>query len=358
MKPTVVLTGGGTGGHIYPALSIGDALSSQGASLLYIGNQTGPEARIVPQHGIPFRGIGAGRLDRRGPIAGLIGVTRGTISAMRLLRRSEAKVIVGTGGYACVPVALAGFLRRVPVILHEPNAVAGRANRLLGRLATRVTLGFPESGRGLPSSRCVVTGVAVRIPKAVPSPEKARRAFGLDPDRLTLLVAGGSQGAAAVNSVVFGALDRIGVLGWQILHQTGPKHFNDSVKSLMADRPYYRALPFIEDMTAAYTATDVAVARTGASSIAELALHALPAILVPYPYAADDHQRANAEIPRKAGAARVIDQSGFNPATLCEALQELAGAEVRDAMKNSARQLARPNAAKDIAEVALSLARP
>lgn len=354
----MVLTGGGTGGHIYPALSVGDALTAHGACLLYIGNQNSLESRIVPQHGIRFQGIQTGRLDRQGAITGSIGVARGIAEAVGHLKRSEAKVIVGTGGYVCVPVALAGFLRRVPVILHEPNAVAGRANRLLGRMATRVTLGFPESGRGMPASRCVVTGVAVRTPKDVPTKAEARRAFGLDPDRLTLLVAGGSQGAAAVNSVVFGALDRIGVLGWQILHQTGPKHFNDSVKSLMADRPYYRALPFIEDMTAAYTATDVAVARTGASSIAELALHALPAILVPYPHAADDHQRANAEIPRKAGAARVIDQSGFNPATLCEALQELAGAEVRDAMKNSARQLARPNAAKDIAEVALSLARP
>jgi len=131
----VVLTGGGTGGHIYPALSVGEALAARDAPLLYIGNLNSLEARIVPQHGIPFQGIEAGRLDGRGPIAGLIGVSRGTVSAMRLLRRSEARVIVGTGGYVCVPVALAGFLRRVPVILHEPNAVAGRANRLLGQLA-------------------------------------------------------------------------------------------------------------------------------------------------------------------------------------------------------------------------------
>ena len=354
----MVLTGGGTGGHIYPALSIGDALSSQGASLLYIGNQTGPEARIVPQHGIPFRGIGAGRLDRRGPIAGLIGVTRGTISAMRLLRRSEAKVIVGTGGYACVPVALAGFLRRVPVILHEPNAVAGRANRLLGRLATRVTLGFSESGRGLPSSRCVVTGVAVRIPKAVPSPEEARRAFGLDPDKPTLLVAGGSQGAKALNDVVFEALGDIGGMGWQVLHQTGPKHFEDRARRLMDAHTFYRAVPFIEDMTAAYTAADAAVARAGASSVAELALYGLPAVLVPYPHAADDHQRANAEILRKAGAVMVIEQSGLDPAALCKALRDISRSDVRDSMRTEAEKLARPNAAEDIAELALSLARP
>lgn len=281
---------------------------------------------------------------------------RGMGQAARYLSRSHVEAIVGTGGYASASVVLAGALRGIPIVLHEPNAVAGRANRWLSIFASRVSLGFDESGALLPSRKCVVTGVAVRTQAERKDRGRSRAQFGLEADKFTVLAAGGSQGAVALNENLMKSLDSLGEMGFQVLHQTGPDHFEDSAKAEMARRPYYRALPYIEDMAAAYAAADVAICRAGASTVAELALYGLPAILVPFPHAADDHQRENAAIFERAGGAFGLDQAGLTPERLRSMLADMSTRQKLKAMREAMIGLAKPNAADDIARLTLNLA--
>jgi UDP-N-acetylglucosamine--N-acetylmuramyl-(pentapeptide) pyrophosphoryl-undecaprenol N-acetylglucosamine transferase len=313
---------------------------------------------LVPKHGVPFCGIvtkGFGPHGVKEVVAGTHAVIRGMLQANRLLRLNHVEAVVGTGGYAGASVVLAAGLRRMPVVLHEPNAVAGKANRWLSLFAGRVSLGFQEGAALLPSHKCVVTGVAVRTP-AVPDRAEARLRCGLSEERPTLLVVGGSQGAVALNESTMAALDGIERMGFQVLHQTGPKHFEGRSRAEMARRPWYRAVPYIEDMTAAYVAADVAVCRAGASTVAEVALYGLPTIFVPFPHAADDHQRANAGIYERAGAARMLEQAELSSEALCAQVATLAQPGQRDAMRQRLKAFARPNAADDVARLALALA--
>ena len=335
------------------------ALEKRGASLLFIGNEKGLEATLVPSHGVHFAGIttkGFGPHGLKEFVAGTYAVIRGMGQANRYLAREHVEAIIGTGGYASASVVLAGALRGIPIVLHEPNAVAGKANRWLSIFASRVALGFSVSGELLPPRKCVVTGVAVRTPPAPVDGTDARARFGLAPDLLTLLAVGGSQGAVALNENLILSLDCIGAMGFQVLHQTGPQHFEETAQQEMANRPYYRAVPYIEDMPAAYAAADVAICRAGASTVAELALHGVPAVLVPFPHAADDHQRGNARIFEEAGAAFSIDQKNLSTATLCALLEQLKDAQKRAAMRHAMTAMARPGAADDIARLALTLA--
>lgn len=335
------------------------ALEKRGASLLFIGNEKGLEATLVPEHGVHFAGIttkGFGPHGLKEFVAGTYAVVRGMRQANRYLAREHVEAIVGTGGYASASVVLAGALRGIPIVLHEPNAVAGKANRWLSIFAARVALGFTASGQRLPPRKCVVTGVAVRTPPAPADVTEARARFGLAPDRPTLLAVGGSQGAVALNENLVKSLDYLGAMGFQVLHQTGPQHFEETTQAEWARRPYYRAVPYIEDMPAAYAAADVAICRAGASTVAELALHGVPAVLVPFPHAADDHQRENARIFEEAGAAFAVDQKDLNPGSLCALLERLRGPGKLAAMSEAMRAIARPRAADDIARLALTLA--
>lgn len=312
----------------------------------------------MPTHGVRFQGIitkGFGPHGLKEFLAGTWAVVRGMWQANKHLRRNHVAAIVGTGGYASASVVLVGALRRIPIVLHEPNAVAGKANRWMSLFARRVALGFDAGAALLPAQKCVVTGVAVRTPPAAPRPEEARARFGLSQSRPTLLVVGGSQGAVALNDAVTAALDSINRLGFQVLHQTGPKHFEERAGAEMAQRPYYRAVPYIEDMAAAYAAADVALCRAGASTVAEIALYGVPTIFVPFPFAADNHQRENARIYEMDGAARVVEQSELNADTLCAQIATLAEPEQRNAMRQRLARFARPNAAHQIAGLTLAL---
>lgn len=277
--------------------------------------------------------------------------------ATRHLRSRRVSTIVGTGGYASASVVLAGVLLRIPVILHEPNVVAGQANVWLSRFARRVAVGFDATMERLPRSKCVVTGVAVRVPAAIPSREEARRTLGLDPERPVLLVVGGSQGAVALNETTAAALDRFGAMGLQVVHQTGPKHYEDVARISSVTRPWYRAFPYIEDMTSAYAAADVGVTRSGASTVAEVALYGLPTVFIPFPFAADDHQRANAALYENAGAGRLLPQAELTAETLLQNVSEVLEPSRHAAMRASLAGLARPGAADDIARLTIELAR-
>jgi len=350
----IVIAGGGTGGHLYPGLALADALAARGVDVVYVGAAGGIEARVVPTTGyrlhlLPgrqLRGGGIGRAAR-----GLATSTGATLRAVALLGNLRPALIVGVGGYASVAVVVAAWLRRIPSVLLEQNVVPGAANRMLVRLARRACVGFAESIRFFPAGKAVHTGNPVRADLLRPRPERTRSG---------LLVFGGSAGAHKLNEATVGALAALGPTARRldVLHQTGTADVNAVRARYAALDLGVRVEPFITDMGAAYAAADVVVGRAGAMTCAEVTAVGLPAILVPYPYAADDHQRRNAEVLAAAGAAETILDADLTAERLAGRLRGLLEDPARRAtMAARARDLGRPDAAQRVADECVALAR-
>lgn len=311
----VLFAAGGTGGHLYPAFAIAEALRARGDEVLFVGTRDRLEARLVPAAGYPLLTISAHPLARRVSLDLFVTAARniaGIVQSLRILSRARPDFVIATGGYVCVPVAIATRIhrrlhaRRVPIALLEPNARPGVANRVLEPLADETW-------------RAETTGIPVRSAlMRLPRKEDAKARLGLAPALQTLLVIGGSQGARSINDAVAALMLGGGLpAGWQALHLTGERDF-ERVRAAVGEREVVR--PYLDDLSDAYAAADLVLARAGASTLAELAALRLPAILVPYPHAAEAHQAANAAAAAASGAAVVIDD-----ARLGTALRELLG---------------------------------
>ena len=350
----IVIAGGGTGGHLYPGLALAEALAGRGVEVVYVGAAGGIEARVVPTTGYRLHLL-PGRQLRGGGVAraarGLATATGATLRAVSLLGMLRPALVVGVGGYASVAAVVAAAVRRIPSVLLEQNVVPGAANRMLVRLARRVCVGFAESIRFFPPGRAVHTGNPVRADLLRPRPARTRPG---------LLVFGGSAGAHKLNDATVGALAVLGptARGLDVTHQTGTADV-DAVRARYAGLGLtVRVEPFITDMGAAYAAADVVVGRAGAMTCAEVTAVGLPAILVPYPYAADDHQRRNAEVLAAAGAAETILDADLTADRLAERLRALLDDPARRAtMAARARDLGRADAARRVADECLALAR-
>lgn len=357
----VVIAGGGTAGHVNPALALADALPD--GSVSFIGTDRGAEAGLVPAAGYELDVIEVRGFDRSKPLS-LLGVgiqaSRAVGAARRVLRRHGAQVLVGMGGYVSLPAVLAAAGLRVPVVLHEQNVVFGLANRVSKPLARRVGVSFEETLRktgrkGVWVGNPIAAGFVGldRDGRRLP----ARERFGLDPQRKTLLVFGGSQGARSVNQAAAGLArlwrDRPDV---QILHITG-RDAHDSVLASVRDAGgslIYRVEPYVEVMTDAYAAADLALCRGGATTVAEITVVGLPALIVPYPYHRDRQQERHGRILEKAGAARVLLDEELTTERLAAEASELLGDDVRlAAMGSAASSLGRPDAAEALARVVM-----
>jgi UDP-N-acetylglucosamine--N-acetylmuramyl-(pentapeptide) pyrophosphoryl-undecaprenol N-acetylglucosamine transferase len=276
----------------------------------------------------------------------------GTARAYSILRRFRPDVLVGTGGYTSAGVALAERLRGGRVVIHEQNSIPGRTNRMLARLARKVCVTFEESEAYFPAGKTVLTGLPVRseILQGVDK-RKACERFGLDPDKFTLLVFGGSQGAKRINNMIIDAVPTLINAGLQVIHQSGKKNYED-ISAKRPDLPGYIIRPYIDDMAAAYSAADFVVSRSGASSIAEITAVGLPAILIPFPFAQADHQTKNAEAVSRAGAALVLEEKSIDSPALTSIILDLVNDKARlDAMAQVSKKLGRPNAAGEIVKV-------
>lgn len=347
----VVVAGGGTGGHVFPALAVAEELRGRGVAVDLIGTAAGLEARVVPAAGYPFhvvsarplRGGGAGRLA-----SGVGAAVRGVGEARALLRRLRPDVVVGVGGYASVATVLAARLLRLPVLLQEQNAVPGLANRWLGRVSRRICLGFEAAAAHFPAGRSVHTG----------NPIRASVLVGTGPGT-DLLVFGGSQGARRLNRAVVEALPRLvpRLTGRGLLHQTGTADLEATLQAYARQGVTADVRAFIDDMGAAYGRAALVVARAGAMSCAEITARGLPAILVPYPQAADDHQRHNALALVSLGAAEMILDARLDADALSDAVTGLLGdARRREKMASAAREAGRPEAAARVADEVIALA--
>ena len=359
----ILIAGGGTGGHLYPALAVAEeALARDSGHVVgFVGTARGIEARVIPKLGHALELIDVIRLKG----AGLSGVARGLLrlpkalwQSLGVLRRFRPDVVVGVGGYASGPVVLLAALTRRPTLVMEQNAIPGLTNRILARFVDRVVLTFERSAAGLPTAKIRVLGNPVRrsIREGLIQAAAARDAVEASAGPLRLLVFGGSRGARALNEALPEAVARMDA-PVEVWHQTGVDD-EGSVREDYAGRGVEaRVTPFIEDMAAAYAWCDLALCRSGASTVCELAVAGVPSILVPFPHAADDHQAANADALVAVGGARVIRQSEMAPGPLADDLSKLA----RDrpalrAMGEAARRVAKPAAAAAVVDQLESLA--
>jgi UDP-N-acetylglucosamine--N-acetylmuramyl-(pentapeptide) pyrophosphoryl-undecaprenol N-acetylglucosamine transferase len=345
------IAGGGTGGHVTPALALAEAVAARGDQPFLLGGEIGLERRLVPEAGFELVTLPSGQVMGKGAAAvvrSAFATARGVLAAWRELGARRARVLISVGGYASVPGVIAAALRRIPIALVEPNAMPGRANRLAARAARGVFVQFAAAADVLRRTSGVsVVGAPLR--SALVASFRSARPRATPGVPLRLLVFGGSQGARQLNDAMIEAAPRLAAAGYQIFHQTGEADRERVASAYAAAGIDARVVAFERDMPARYAESDLALCRSGALTVAELAMAGLPALLVPYPFAADDHQTANARAAAEAGAAIVLPSRPLATSDLLSALSELAAHPDRlVAMSAAAARLARPDAATTI----------
>jgi UDP-N-acetylglucosamine--N-acetylmuramyl-(pentapeptide) pyrophosphoryl-undecaprenol N-acetylglucosamine transferase len=364
----VLFAGGGTGGHVYPALAVAEALLRRepGARILFAGSRAGMEASIVPRSGLPFAGLAVRPPRSRAPIrvaVSVAGIGASLVQAFAVLAQFRPSVVIATGGVAAVPTVLAAAVLNVPVVVLEGNAVPGRTNRWLARYSRVIAVSADEATAGLPAGRAVVTGLPVRRDVYTVTREAGCAAFGLQPARKTVLAIGGSQGAVHLNRAVEDAARRLASRGdLQVLHQLGGGWSGTSGDRAVPEAGAeigYRRVAYLEQMGPAYACADLVVSRCGANALAEIAACGLPAILVPYPFAADDHQARNAAPLVAAGAAVLILDAELTGSALATQIASILDTPGRlAAMAAAARSQGRPDAADRVVALIAQLTQP
>jgi UDP-N-acetylglucosamine--N-acetylmuramyl-(pentapeptide) pyrophosphoryl-undecaprenol N-acetylglucosamine transferase len=363
----LVVSGGGTGGHVYPALTVVETLRHpedsqatlpvlKGEDLLWIGSRGGMEQDLVARASIDFVGLPAGGVRGMGPLTAArntLRILRSVGTARSMLTRARSDVVFITGGYASVPVALAAWLKRVPIVIYLPDIVPGMAIRYLSRLATKIAVTSEESYRFFRREKVVVTGYPVRREVHTLNRQEARQALGLETEDKVLLVFGGSRGARSINRAIVAGLREL-LPRCQIVHVTGQLDagwVSGVAKSLPDElQVRYHQYDYLHDMPQALVAADLAVARSGAATLGEFPAAGLGAILVPYPHSGQ-HQQPNARHMAASGAAQVLPDKALGT-ELVPTLQELLEDEPKlEEMRQAARAMARPDASEAIAEL-------
>jgi len=356
MSATVMITTGGTGGHIFPGLAVAAKLIARGLSVFWLGTREGLEATLVPEHGVEFEGLSFRGVRGKGLRTLLFGpyaLLAACIDSLSIMRRRQPSVVLGFGGFASFPGALMGVATGRPLVLHDANAVAGLANRVLAYGADRILLGFPNALAGRHAKKSAWVGNPLRDSIAQLPPPAERFAGRTGP--LRLLVVGGSLGAQALNERLPAALARIGEAARpQVVHQSGAKHLEQLREAYRSANVDADCVAFIDDMAARYAWADLVVCRGGAVTIAELAAVGLGGIVVPLPGAIADEQTANADFLAAAGAAHRIAQDALTPERLATLLERMTRQQAL-AMANAARNLGRPDAADRVADVCVEL---
>jgi UDP-N-acetylglucosamine--N-acetylmuramyl-(pentapeptide) pyrophosphoryl-undecaprenol N-acetylglucosamine transferase len=356
-----IISGGGTGGHIFPAVAIANELRRRlpDAEILFVGANGRMEMTRVPDAGYKIVGLDISGLQRRLTPQNLLfpmKVFRSVRKAGKLIEEFRPDAVVGVGGYASAPVLLAATSRAIPSLIQEQNSYAGLVNKLLAKRVSKICVAYEGMERFFPKAKLVITGNPVRAEIADGNRAEAQRFFGLDPAKKTLLVIGGSLGARTLNHTTVAALPHLQEAGVQLLWQTGKLYFSEA-QQLVA--PYaaagLQALEFIKRMDLAYAAADVVISRAGALSVSELCLTGKACILVPSPNVAEDHQTKNALALVSKGAAVLITDEHATARLYDEALRLLADPARQQQLSTRVRELARPLATAAIVDELLAL---
>jgi UDP-N-acetylglucosamine--N-acetylmuramyl-(pentapeptide) pyrophosphoryl-undecaprenol N-acetylglucosamine transferase len=361
---SVMISGGGTGGHIFPALAIGQAIKDRfpSADILFVGAKGKMEMEKVPEAGFPIVGLWISGLQRKLSASNILfpfKVLASLWKAGALLRKFKPQVVIGVGGYASAPLLRAASSRGIPCLIQEQNSYAGLTNKWLSSKVDRICVAYEGMEKYFPASKLVMTGNPVRkdLLKPLPPKEEARKNLGLKPDMPTLLVLGGSMGARSMNNAMKGQLATLAQAEVQVLWQTGKLYVAEMLEAWEeAGSPaHISARAFIKDMPSAYAAADVIISRAGALSISELCVVAKPAILVPSPNVAEDHQTKNAKALADRGAAVLVPDRDAAQEMVPKALELLVMDGERARLSEEIRKLARPDATEAIVQEILKL---
>ena len=357
-----VVSGGGTGGHIYPALAIAGGLAEfyPGAEILYIGSKNGMEAEIVPKEDIQFAGVNAAGLKRKLSLENISVLGQaclGFAKSLDIIRKWRPDAVIGTGGYVCGPVVMAAAMNGIPALIHEQNAFPGITNRILARVAGCVAVTFADSLKYFPANaRTILTGLPVRQTILAADREESLKHLGLGKGKLILLSFGGSRGAGTINKTMAEVIQKFaGYQRLHIFHITGKQGYQEFMDEVTAAGVELGALsnvtvkPYMYDMHDILAAADLVISRAGATTLAELTALGLPSILVPYPYAAENHQEYNARALEREGAAVVILDRELNGQLLYDCITGLIDDAGRmAAMRTASKKLGKTSALQDI----------
>ena len=350
-KPGLVIACGGTGGHLFPGLAVAEAWTAAGGRVLLLVSEKKIDREASKKYdSYRFETISAlPKPSTFSPkmISFVLNVWKTIGHCRRLLRDFEADAVLGMGGFTSLPPVVAAKKLGIPAFVHDSNALPGKANRMTSRWCDEVFIGLDAARRHFPGKQCVVTGTPVRRElQSLPDRATAAATWGLDPTLPVVLVMGGSQGARKLNELVATAPIEEGV---QVLHIAGPGD-EEAVKKSIGDRKGYRVVGFCDDMASAYGVADVVVARSGASSLTELSDLGLPSLLVPFPFAAEDHQTVNARVFEEAGASILKQEKDLNGELMAELVTRMLEPETRARMSEAARGLSVPHAADRVCE--------
>ena len=352
MSKTILVMAGGTGGHIFPALSVAHQLRDAGWRVVWLGNPEGMEARLVPQHGFEMVWVKFSALRGKGIVRKLLlplNLLRGFWQGLQAIRQVKPNVVLGMGGYITFPGGMMAALTGVPLVLHEQNSVAGLANRVLAGVADRIVTGFPEV---LKKGAWVGNPVRPEIARIAPPAERFAERNGA----LRILVIGGSLGAQALNDMVPKGMALLGEAEQsQIVHQAGEKHLESLKANYAAVGVQAHCVSFIDDMAGAYEWADLVICRAGALTIAELTAAGVASILVPFPHAVDDHQTGNAKFLVNVGGAFLLPQSDLTPESIA-LIRNYSRGQLLE-MAEKARSLAKPDATEEVANICAECAK-
>jgi UDP-N-acetylglucosamine--N-acetylmuramyl-(pentapeptide) pyrophosphoryl-undecaprenol N-acetylglucosamine transferase len=355
----IIMAGGGTGGHIYPALAIAQGLLKRWprTKIIFVGTREGMENAIIPETGFELRTISAKGLNRSSLIkaaGSLLKVPLGFWQARNIIKEFKPDLVIGTGGYVSYPVVLAASLMQVKTIIHEQNAYPGLANRALAKRVERVLLTFPGAASYFPEKLTLVTGLPVRPEITTASRREAASFFELKEDRFTLVVVGGSRGSLKINQAVAGLVPKLSAKGMQLIWITGEDHFEALSKPFAqtSKSDNIRMFPYLFNIELALAIADLVICRAGAATLSELAVRGVPAVLIPYPYAAENHQEKNARYLENKGAASMIMDEFLDEGTLNSKLEALCNNRfglIR--MAQNMKQEGHPKALEDILDI-------
>lgn len=361
-----LLAGGGTGGHIYPALTIAESLREidPDATFLYVGTARGRESEVVPQAGLPFETVTSGGFVNLGlaeKIAGVARVARGVGEATSIVSRFRPDIIIGTGGFVCGPIYLAALLKRRPLVIQEQNAFPGVANRIAARWARAVFVPFEEARAIFPrGARLHLAGNPVRREVTRADGMEGRRAYGFDPADQVLLISGGSGGARDFNLAVVRAVQQLlpERPRLQVLHMTGERYHQQVLEAYGGPIERVRVVPYIHNMPDAMAAAELGIFRAGAMTLAEVAVRGLPSILIPSPNVTHNHQEWNARSFEQKGAAVVLPEADLAEGALAQSAAALLDDQSRRAaIRQALLAVAEPEASRRIAEMIARIAR-
>lgn len=368
----IIVSGGGTGGHIYPALTLIETIKKKlpDTEFLYVGTKKGLEADIVPKAGINFTAIDLeGGFERHFTLGNALENIKRAANALlsvkragKIIKNFQPDVAVGTGGYVCGPILLAASLKKIPTLIQEQNAVAGITNKILSEFATKIAVGSTLALEKFPAEKTVYTGNPIRENVLSAKKSDGLKEFNFTEDKTVILISGGSRGARSINNAITEIFIQKN-FDAQFLHVTGKGEFDSVTKKLSDanfnfDNPNIKIVPYLYNMPQAMAMADLAIFRAGATGLAELTARGIPAILIPFPYATENHQEFNAKVLVDGGAAKMILNKDLTAEILSEKISELLNnPDELKKMSDASLKLGKPQAADEIADLILSLAK-